>query len=174
MNANPNRSFSNPPLKELNSISMTQKISSNLKSPSEASRIIKPRHLKDCDISYELSERKLGGIEGDRAVLINRINKLQQEVDNLNKENSELHVKIHHEKARFDDFQKKFNHSAKVKTLVDRNSQGDLRYEREENSRLKHILHTLEIEKNELRNRLKELENINSGMIHEKQELFKK
>ena len=83
MQANQNRSFSNPPLRELNSISLTQKINSSIISPSELSKISKTRPFNDCDTSYEYTEKKLGGIEGDRAVLINRINKLQQEEENL-------------------------------------------------------------------------------------------
>ena len=167
-----NRSFSNPPLRELNSINMTQKMTANLVSPKESSIPTKLRPTKECDTSYEITEKKLGGIEGDRAALIYRINKLQQEVDNLNKENSELHSKIHHEKARFEDFQKKFSHTTKVKSLVDRNYQGDIKYEREENSRLKHILHNLEKERNELRSKFKETENVISGIHHEKQEVL--
>ena len=174
MQANQNRSFSNPPLRELNSISLTQKINSSIISPSELSKISKTRPFNDCDTSYEYTEKKLGGIEGDRAVLINRINKLQQEVDNLNKENSELHSKVNQEKARYEDFKKKFSHTSKVKTLVDRNYQGDLKYEREENLRLKHVLSTLEKEKNELKAKVKEFDSLFLSSNHEKQEISRK
>lgn len=172
MIGNPNRSFSNPPLRELNSISATQKIPSNLVSPKDQTIINKNYQKKELNTSYELSEKKIGGIEGDRSVLINRINKLQQEIDHLNKENSDLYSKIHHEKARFEEFQKKFIHSSKVKNLVDRNYQGDLKYEKEENSRLKHLLHSLEVEKNELKLKIKNLEDSVSSNVHEKQDLM--
>lgn len=171
MQANPNRSYSNPPLRELNSISMTQKIPSTLKSPQEFSQT---RPKKNLEISFELTEKKLGGVEGDRAALIYRINKLQQVVDGLNKENSELHSKVHHEKARLDDISKKIVHTAKVKNLVDRNNKGDLAYEREENARIKHLLHSLEAERNGLRVRVKELEGVNAGGSYEKQEILMK
>jgi hypothetical protein len=127
---------------------------------------------KDPDTSFETRIQKIGGLEGDRSTLIYRITKLQQEVDTLNKENSDLHSRLNQEKARFEDFQKKTAHSSKVKTLVDKNYIGDLRYEREENLRLKHLLHNLELERNELRIRVKELEVFHNAGIHEKKEVI--
>ena len=171
MQGNPNRSFSNPPLRELNSINLSQKINTTLNSTFDASKILPTRYIKEIDNSFEI-HKKTGGLEGDRAVLIHRINKLQQEVDNLNKENSDLHSKLHQEKARFEDVQKKIVHSSKVKTLVDKNYLGDLKYEREENMRLKHLLRSLEAERNELRNKVREFEVVCSSGMHEKQEVM--
>ena len=169
-----NRSYSNPPLKELNCITASQKVNTTLNSTLEASKILPFRPTKEIDNSFEMRIQKCGGLEGDRSTLIYRINKLQQEVDTLNKENSDLHSKLNQERARFEDFQKKMVHSSKVKNLVDKNYIGDLKYEREENTRLKHLLHSLEVERNDLRVRVKELEVTYNVRQHEKQEVIGK
>lgn len=174
MQSNANRSYSNPPLRELNSSILTQKVPYNLNSTVEVTRIANNRPTKVFDTSFELNEKKISSNEADRPSLIHRISKLQQEVDHLNHENSELHSKLHFEKARSEEIQKKVSHSSKVKTLVDRNYQGDLKYEREENSRLKHILKTLENERNDLRSKVKELEGKTQLQSYEKQDIIGK
>ena len=112
--------------------------------------------------------------DGDRTSLIKRINTLLVEVDRLSQEKSELANALHEERMLSGEIQRKAKNSGKAKNIVDRNLQSDLKFEKEENSRLRHLLHQIEIERAELRSKLKDYELSANSSAYEKKELMSK
>ena len=113
-------------------------------------------------------------VEGDRSSLIKRINTLLVEVDRLSQEKNELATALHEERILSGDMQRKAKNTGKAKNIVDRNLQSDLKFEKEENSRLRHLLHQIEIERAELRSKLKDYELSASSASYEKKEFLSK
>jgi hypothetical protein len=112
--------------------------------------------------------------DGDRSSLIKRINTLLVEVDRLSQEKSDLTNALHEERLISGEIQRKAKNSGKAKNIVDRNLQSDLKFEKEENSRLRHLLHQIEIERAELRSKLKDYELASNSSAYEKKELLTK
>lgn len=127
--------------------------------------------LKEIENSHT---EKYKDFEGDRTSLIKRINTLLVEVDRLNQEKNELVAALHEERVASNDIQRKAKHSGKAKNIVDRNLQSDLKFEKEENCRLRHLLHQIELERAELRSKLKDYELASSSSAYEKKELVSK
>ena len=112
--------------------------------------------------------------DGEKTALIKRINALLIEVDRLSQEKNELATALHEERILSGDMQRKTRHSGKAKNIVDRNIQSDLKFEKEENSRLRHLLHQIENERAELRSKLKDYELSDSSIAYEKKEMLLK
>ena len=117
---------------------------------------------------------KFRDADGDRSALIKRINTLLVEVDRLTQEKAELANALHEERIISGEIQRNVTNSGKAKNIVDRNLQSDLKFEKEENSRLRHLLHQIEIERAELRSKLKDYELANNSSAYEKKELLTK
>ena len=105
---------------------------------------------------------------------IKRVNSLLVEVDRLSQENTELVSLLHEEKMRVGEIQRKSKTSGKIKKTVDRTLQSELKYEKEECIRLRHLLTQIENERAEMRAKLKDYEIANSGFAYEKKEMMNK
>lgn len=162
-----NRSHSNPPVRDMRNQVVTQEnaVYRNKLTQKEYDLYQRDRQsqLQEVDNLQTVNS-------GDRAQLMKRINALLIEVDKLNQDKQDLLSELHAERLHSDDIQRKIKHTGKVKSVVDRNLQSDLKFEKEENNRLRHLLHTIEIERAELRSKLKDFEIAASSFGYEKQE----
>ncbi|CAG9315987.1 unnamed protein product [Blepharisma stoltei] len=167
-----NRSHSNPPIRDRTPQSLAQDTVSLRKQLNQKEYELYQREratqLQDIENSQTVTQ------SGDRAQLMKRINALLIEVDKLNQDKQDLINELHSEKLHNEELQRKMKHSGKVKSVVDRNMQSDLKFEKEENNRLRHLLHTIEIERAELRSKLKDFEIAASSFGYEKQEYMAK
>lgn len=169
MNESSNRSYSNPPGRDIPNYPESIRQQHNLHQQ-EYENFHRERtlHFKE---NENLQLDKYRDADGDRASLIKRINTLLVEVDRLNHEKNQLANSLHEERILSGEMQKKAKNSGKAKNIVDRNLQSDLKFEKEENSRLRHLLHQIEIERAELRSKLKDYELSASSSAYEKKEL---
>ena len=169
MNEGSNRSYSNPPVREVINYPETLRHQHHI-NQQEYDQFHRERAIQFKEIENSQNE-KLRESEGDRTALIKRINTLLVEVDRLSQEKNELATALHEERMISGEMQRKVKNTGKAKNAVDRNLQSDLKFEKEENSRLRHLLHQIEIERAELRSKLKDYDLTASSFSYEKKEL---
>ena len=169
MNESSNRSYSNPPGREGQNYPESLRHQQILHQQ-EYEKFHRERAQLFQENENSQAER-LRENEGDRTSLIKRINTLLVEVDRLTQEKNELATALHEERILSGEIQRKAKNSGKAKNIVDRNLQSDLKFEKEENSRLRHLLHQIEIERAELRSKIKDYELSASSSAYEKKEL---
>ena len=109
--------------------------------------------------------------ENEESYTNKKINSLMAEVDRLSQENRELGHLLHEERTKTTEVQKRAKNSGKIKTVVDRNLQNELKHEKEEGVRLRHMLSQVEIERNELLSKIKDFEISSSSFAYEKKHL---
>lgn len=110
--------------------------------------------------------------ENDESYTNKKINSLIAEVDRLSQENKELGHLLHEERTKTTEVQKRAKNSGKIKTIVDRNLQNELKHEKEELVRLRHMLSQIETERNELLSKIKDFEILSSTFAYEKKQLL--
>ena len=169
MNEGSNKPYSTPGVREYQEAVRTQ----HILHPQEYDQYHRDRMQQFKEIENSQTE-KYPYADGDRTSLIKRINTLLVEVDHLSQEKSELINALHEERMLSGEIQRKASNSGKAKNIVDRNLQSDLKFEKEENSRLRHLLHQIEIERAELRSKLKDHELDFNTSAYEKKELMSK
>jgi hypothetical protein len=103
-------------------------------------------------------DKTVGLLETDKTNLAKRLSASLAEVDRLTQDKAGLSSLLQEERQRSMDLERKVKHSGRLKHVVDRNMQGDLKFERDENQRLQNVLHTLDVERAELRAKLKDFE----------------
>lgn len=148
---------------------------SNPKSRPSTDQVVKipsekqTKHLKELS-NLNFNQRNLEN-DDEKSSQLKKINSLLAEVDRLSQENSELASLLHEERMKSGEIQRKAKNSGKIKTVVDRNLQNELKHEKEEACRLRHLLKQIENERSELMCKLKDFELIVSSFSYEKKEL---
>ena len=132
----------------------------------------KEGHSKLKELPNLQNQRHPKESEEEKVNYIKRVNALLVEVDRLSQENTELASQLHDEKMRVGEMQRKSKNSGKIKNTVDRTLQSELKYEKEEGIRLRHLLTQIENERAEMRVKLKDYEIASSGFGYEKKELM--
>ena len=169
MNEGSNRSYSNPPVREVINYPENLRQQHHI-NQQEYEQFHRERAMQFKEIENSQND-KYRESEGDRTALIKRINTLLVEVDRLSQEKNELAAALHEERMISGEMQRKVKNTGKAKNIVDRNLQSDLKFEKEENNRLRHLLHQIEIERAELRSKLKDYDLSASSFAYEKKDL---
>ena len=180
MQDNPTRSRSNPPRRDKQAAALAQQNVSMRKQLNETQYELYQkdresyfREIENAE-TFSRAENKMQAIDGDRSQLVKRVNALLVEIDRLNQEKENLYSQLQEQRFKCSDLEKRVKHSGKVKKVVSRNMQSDLKYEKDENARLRHLLHQLEVERAELRSRLKDSEAAVATYSYDKQDLSSK
>ncbi|OMJ95658.1 hypothetical protein SteCoe_905 [Stentor coeruleus] len=170
MNENLNRSYSKSPARDAtiyqNAIRNQHSLHQQEYEQFHRDRAIQFREIENSQTD------KFRETDGDRTALIKRINGLLVEVERLSHEKNELTAALHEERIASNEVHRMAKSSGKAKNIIDRNLQSDLKFEKEENSRLRHLLHQIELERAELRSKLKDYELASSSSTYEKKELI--
>lgn len=169
MNESSNRSYSNPPVREGSNYPDAARQQHYIHQQ-EYEQFHRERAVQFKEIENSPAD-KYRETDGDRTALIKRINTLLVEVDRISQEKNELATALHEERMVAGEMQRKAKNTGKAKNIVDRNLQSDLKFEKEENSRLRHLLHQIEIERAELRSKLKDYDLSASSFAYEKKDL---
>jgi len=112
-------------------------------------------------------------LEGDKMQWVRKLNSVLLEKDRLNKEKAELAALLHEERLKNDDLELKLKSSSKKKA-GDRVIHSELKSEKDENSRLRDLVHRLEVERAELRAKLRDHEGAAVNLTREHSELVLK
>ena len=108
--------------------------------------------------------------ETDKMQWIRKLNTVLLEKDRLNKEKAELAALLNEERLKNDELEQKLKSSTRKKT-GDRVIHSELKSEKDENSRLRDLVHRLEVERAELRAKLRDYEGAAVNMTREHSEI---
>ena len=109
-------------------------------------------------------------LEGDKMQWVRKLNSVLLEKDRLNKEKAELAAFLHEERLKNEELELKLKSSSKKKA-GDRVIHSELKSEKDENSRLRDLVHRLEVERAELRAKLRDYEGAAVNLTREHSEL---
>ena len=109
-------------------------------------------------------------LEGDKQHWIRKMNSLLVDKDRLNKEKAELLAQLHEERLRNEELEHKAKYATKKKA-GDRVVHSELKSEKDENSRLRDLVHRLEVERAELRAKVRDYEQAQVTMAREQSDL---
>lgn len=90
--------------------------------------------------------KDLNYLEADRVTLIKRITNLTTELDKLTLEKNDLLNALREERIRSSEYERQLRQSGKYRKIADKSISSDLAYEKEENMRLRNLLHSMENE----------------------------
>lgn len=112
-------------------------------------------------------DKTVGLLESDKHNLAKRLSAALGEVDRLNQDKMKIGHMLQEERQHSLELERKLKHSGRLKHVVDRNMQGDLKFERDEGQRLQNVLHTLDVERAELRSKYKDFESASIRLQNE-------
>lgn len=111
--------------------------------------------------------------QDDRPISHKKVNSQIYSIDKLNQENSFLYAQNYENKTKGLDSHRKSKNSSKNHSHIEKTLAYELKYEKEESSRLKFLLKQIESERTELLSRIKDHEIAASSICYEKIELAK-